>query len=226
MKFIHKAPQTHYEVFCLKYFTRRAEQAIWHRLNANAITWIGCIPVFISAAVLTYYGGLQYHTENAIPGWAFIMVAFSIEFFSIMDTLDGLRARRTKCGSPCGRIIDEAGDTMVYSMFGHMMGYVVKVPPGWFTLGYALINIPQFAMEVNFFIEGNFKNSDEYCGPLEIELFLASIFFAAGIFGTDGVNKPLGVSFIPDSVHMVHILMMCFILLIANFTLEGIVSSI
>lgn len=79
-------------------------------------------------------------------------------------------------------------------------------------------------MEVNYIIEGTLKSQDEYCGALEIELFLASILIAAGLFGTEGVNKPLGVSFIPESIHMVHILLTAFILLILNFTLENLHS--
>jgi hypothetical protein len=140
--------------------------------------------------------------------------------------MDGIRARRLKCGSPCGRIIDEAGDTMIYSMFAVIMGYVVKVPPGWLTLGFALINIPQFAIEMNFIIDGNFKNCEEYFGPIETELLIAVVFWSAGFLGTDGINKPIGLSFVPDSILWVHVLLTLFIVLMSYFTLEAWVNCI
>ena len=149
------------------------------------------------------------------------MAGFCVQFFSIFDALDGIRARRTKCGSPCGRIIDEAGDTMVYAMFAHIAAYLLRVPPGWLTLGYALINIPQYAMEVNFTISGVLVNCDEYFGAMETELMVFSIFFFGGLLGTDGINKPLGVSFIPDSIHLIHILLSVFFCLQMHFLFDN-----
>ena len=49
--------------------------------------------------------------------------------FSFFDMMDGQRAKRLKCGTPIGRIIDEAGDAMVYTWAAHILGYVINLPP-------------------------------------------------------------------------------------------------
>lgn len=207
-------------------FTSHLEKKIWSKLNANAITWIGNAAMFLAAAVAVYHGGLKYHDSAPVPGWVFILAGFCTQWFSIFDAMDGIRARRTKCGSPIGRIVDNAGDTMIYSFFALIAGYVVKVPPGWLTLGYALTNIPQFAMEMSFIISGNFKNCDEYFGPMEVELLISLVFWSAGIFGTDGLNKPTNLSFLPDSINCVHLVLGMFICIMAYFTLEAWVDCI
>jgi len=38
------------------------------------------------------------------------LIAVSLQWFSLFDVMDGMRARRTKTGSPLGRIVDEAMD--------------------------------------------------------------------------------------------------------------------
>ena len=39
--------------------------------------------------------------------------------------MDGQRARRLKCGSPIGRIVDEAGDAYQYTFVALIMGYIM-----------------------------------------------------------------------------------------------------
>jgi len=48
--------------------------------------------------------------DAKVPRWIFFLGAFGVQWFSWGDILDGMRARRFKCGTPVGRIIDEAGD--------------------------------------------------------------------------------------------------------------------
>lgn len=45
--------------------------------------------------------------EDKIEDWYIIMGAFCLQWFSLFDILDGMRARRLKCGSPLGRLVDE-----------------------------------------------------------------------------------------------------------------------
>jgi phosphatidylglycerophosphate synthase len=40
----------------------------------------------------------------------FVYCALALQWFSLFDIMDGVRARRLKSGSPLGRIIDEALD--------------------------------------------------------------------------------------------------------------------
>ena len=44
------------------------------------------------------------------PGWIFYTAAACLQWFDWFDNADGVRARRLKCGSAIGRIVDEALD--------------------------------------------------------------------------------------------------------------------
>jgi phosphatidylglycerophosphate synthase len=48
--------------------------------------------------------------REPIPDYLLVVVAITLQWFSLNDCMDGMRARRTKTGSPLGRIIDEAID--------------------------------------------------------------------------------------------------------------------
>ena len=45
-----------------------------------------------------------------LPSWVFYTFSACIQWFDMFDNADGVRARRLKCGSPVGRIVDEALD--------------------------------------------------------------------------------------------------------------------
>jgi len=76
---------------------------------------------------------LKYHENdgdfktNEVPQWVFIFTAFCVQWFSWFDIMDGQRARRLKCGTPIGRIIDEAGDSVQYTLISVVMGYALKL---------------------------------------------------------------------------------------------------
>ena len=42
-----------------------------------------------------------------------------------------------------------------YTLFTLVIGYVTKVEPGWYTLGYNLINFVMYSMEVCFLLTGS-----------------------------------------------------------------------
>jgi phosphatidylglycerophosphate synthase len=48
--------------------------------------------------------------KDPIPNWMFVVIAIATQWFSLNDCMDGMRARRRKCGSPLGRMIDEGID--------------------------------------------------------------------------------------------------------------------
>jgi phosphatidylglycerophosphate synthase len=221
----------------LENVTSHVEKMLPNYVNPNAITWIGNIALYIASGLCMAYGGLKYHDTEPLPSWVLFVSAFCVQWFSVFDMMDGQRARRFKCGTPIGRLIDEAGDTMQYMMFAVIMGYVVKVPPGWLSLGYCMVNMAQYAMEMNFVINKNFKNCDEYLGPCEIEVMIAFIFVMAGIFGSEGLNssissslfagsvaRTLGLGMIPEYIIWNHLLLGFFIALQMNFIIEAVVS--
>ena len=101
-------------------------------------------------------GGLTYSNSEVgdLPQWVFWVAAFAVQWFSWFDMMDGQRARRLKCGTPIGRIIDEAGDAYQYTWVAVIIGYAVKIEPGWLTLSYGLINLPMYSMEMKYFLTG------------------------------------------------------------------------
>lgn len=113
--------------------------------------------------------------------------------------MDGQRARRLKCGSPIGRVLDEAGDMVQYTFFTLLIGYVTKVGSGWYVLGYALINVGCYSMEVHFLITKSLNITLDVIefGPVELELFITLVFIAAGIFGNEGIANPI-VDYLPS----------------------------
>ena len=84
-----------------------------------------------------------------------------------------------------------------YTFFTVFLGYVTKVGPSWYALGYQLINLIMYSMETNFIITGNLNINMELIefGPVELELMLALIIGAAGVFGNTGMIKPVIDSF-------------------------------
>lgn len=112
--------------------------------------------------ITMYYGGLSFHDHpinkdnysSNLPQWIFFLMAFSIQWFSGFDTLDGLRARRLKCGTPIGRLVDEAGDPFQYTAIALLLGFVFKSTPGFHSLCIFTINLPQYCMEIEYIYTG------------------------------------------------------------------------
>jgi phosphatidylglycerophosphate synthase len=131
--------------------------------SANTVTVVGNIPVFFALLVCIYYGGVRFHNEEGLepvpelPAWTLILFAFSIQWFDWFDMMDGARARRLKAGSPIGRIIDEAGDLMIYTNIATIGAYCVRAPPGFLCLSYGVINFTSYFMEINFIITGKLE---------------------------------------------------------------------
>lgn len=199
-KYTHSADKTTYEKFIIKHVANRIELSIPEIFSANFITYLGGLALYLAAILAVYEGGLDY--ENAhVPAYVFLVAALATQWFSMMDVADGIRARRLKCGSPLGRIVDEAGDSMNYSLMALILLYIVKMPPGWLTLGIAIINMPMFCMEMSFTLTGSLNiNANDDLGPVEVELIISLIFLVAGIFGVEGMNSTLGWSFLPQWV--------------------------
>lgn len=138
-----------------------------------------------------------------------------------------------KIGTPIGRLVDEAGDSLQYSMVAMIMGHVMRLPPGMLNLSYGLLNLPQYSMEIKYLMTGELimkgAGAAENIGPVEIEVLMAFIFSMAGIFGTTGLQKPVSSylggalsGLIPEAVHWNHLLASIYIILILLFTVDNI----
>jgi hypothetical protein len=109
----HFQEKTMIELWVVQNLTNKIEERILPQdWSANKITMVGNSLPYISTIITFYYGGLRFHEEvgqeplPVIPAWVILFAAFSCEWFSIWDMMDGARARRLKAGSPIGRIID------------------------------------------------------------------------------------------------------------------------
>jgi hypothetical protein len=52
--------------------------------------------------------------HDPVPDYYIIIGALALYWFSTHDIMDGMRARRLKCGSPLGRVIDEGKNCILW----------------------------------------------------------------------------------------------------------------
>ena len=109
--------------------------------------------------------------------------------------MDGVRARRMKNGSPVGRIVDEALDTLQQACYALWLGYVFRFDNLLFELMFLMPNLIFYTMEMKYVICKNLKMIVGEIGPVEVELLMASILISAGYFGIDGLQQTLGEAF-------------------------------
>lgn len=113
-----------------------------------------------------------------------------------------------------------------------MVGYVMKLQPGWLCLTMALINCPMYTMEMKYIFTGKLSITamDDDLGPCEIEIIITSVFFLAGLFGYEGlgdsIGTSLGIEMIPKFLLWKHALSSIFVILLCFFTLENVYSCI
>lgn len=159
--------------------------------TANTLTIIGNIPMILLGLLVIYEGGVSYDDKfhQDLPRYLYFLSAFCFLWFSWFDIMDGQRARRLKCGSSIGRIIDEAGDVFQYTWLSVVVGHLLKLPPGLLNLSYAAVNLPAYTMEIKFIFTGKLvlnPGVDEL-GPVEMELLLTIIMLICGTFGVEGL---------------------------------------
>ena len=119
----HSSVKSSYETFLCNGPCKVFEEMVPSFLSANSVTIIGQLPLQIMIIVMLSQVGTNISMNDPVPGVLHIMTGFSIYWFSLWDIMDGLRARRLKCGSPLGRFIDEAGDTITQSNFSILLAY-------------------------------------------------------------------------------------------------------
>lgn len=97
-----------------------------------------------------------------------------------------------KCGSPLGRIIDEAIDQLAYTCIGCIIGYMLRIEPGIGLFSIGLVNVPFFAMEIRHCFCKDIVMIVGEIGPVEVELIYSLIFlFAGAVSGCDVFDKSL-----------------------------------
>jgi len=121
-----------------------------------------------------------------------------MQWFSLIDCMDGMRARRLKCGSPLGRIIDEAGDMAVQAAYSLLIAYLFGLQ-GPLEIVCIQINVTFYFMELRQLIMGSLVMNVGEIGPLEMELLLTIIFASAGYFGPEIWSTPISLGLISAS---------------------------
>jgi len=131
--------------------------------------------------------------DSMMPNELIVMAGFAFYWFSAFDIMDGMRARRLRCGSPLGRIIDEALDQLSYAAMAHALGYMFRLPSGWWLFSISLVNVPFFAMEINHYLSSDLKMVVGEIGPVEVEVIFSSLLITSGaLLGIDVYDKNLG----------------------------------
>ena len=176
--------------------------------------------LFVTMGIAIKEGGTKYHDSPDLPQWVFALTCFSVQWFSLFDCMDGQRARRLNVGTPVGRILDEAGDGIIYAIWMTILGYIGKLPPGWVCLGIFIINFPMWYSEVAHTMTGKLEITygDNLLGPIEVEFIATLIFGLCGIFGVSLMETPLGFP-IYEWVAGKHFFMalICFLFFLAFF---------
>ena len=220
----HYAPKTMIEVFMIDNVTCHIESALPNSWSANTFTVLGNIPLYFAGITALVVGGTKYNIE--MPSWVYYLAAVAVTTFSWFDIMDGQRARRLKCGTPIGRIIDEAGDAFQYTWVAFIVGYIVQVPPGWLCLSFGLINLPQYSFEMKFVLSGDLQitSGNFDVGPIEMEMIYTIIFLLAAIFGTTGIEKSIDLYFV--SVQFNQLVCCFFIFLLVFFSFDALKESV
>ena len=94
MEYKHFAEKTPYEKYMLANVTCHVEETLPSYWSANTITIIGNSLLFVSFGLAFYFGGVSYTDENgngveALPSWVLFFIAFSVQWFSWFDMMDG-----------------------------------------------------------------------------------------------------------------------------------------
>ena len=110
--------------------------------------------------------------------------------------MDGVRARRQKSGSPLGRIIDEALDTLQQTCYILWLGYLFGFDNKVFEAILLMPNLCFFVMEMKFILCKNLKMTvGDEIGPVEMELIFSFLLFVGAVFGNGWMQVSVGHTF-------------------------------
>ena len=195
MLYRHSSPKTPYEVFNGQYLSGFVEKyLIPEFLSPNFITLAGQLPALI---LIIYIFTLENPADGSVmlPAWIFYVGAFSLQWFSWFDIADGARARRLKCGSPVGRIVDEALDIINQAITPIIIIYGCQANNRYFEFLTLISNAIFYTMEMQYVIKRKLIMIQGDFGPVETELLLALIMFSMGYLTPEFFQTTIGATF-------------------------------
>ena len=151
-KYKHFSEKTSYEYWLKDGICAWGERQFPSFLSANSVTIIGTTPLQISILLMFMFYGTNIDHEKPVPGWILITSGLSLLWFTLVDIMDGNRARRLKCGSPLGRLIDEGGDCITMSNYCALFAYACQFQHPLFEVIIFSLNFIFFMMELKFTI--------------------------------------------------------------------------
>ena len=164
-------------------------------LSANSLTLIGQMPILFMLIYVFATCGFNISPDNLIDGKISIASGLLVQWFSQLDIMDGLRARRMKVGSPLGRIIDEAGDCIVMSNYSILIAYMMCFDNKWWELIAFYMNLAFYGEEIRYKITSQLVLAVGQLSAVEIEIIVASSLFFGGYYGSESLQKSFGEHF-------------------------------
>ena len=129
--------------------------------------------------------GCQMDPEHLMSKENCLLAAGVIQWFSIFDIIDGMRAKNKKCGSPLGRVIDEAGDMICQTLFSILVGKAMGTTSLLFDFSLLQYNTIFFVMETRHLVTKELVLISGPVGPVEVELLLTVVMLTLGIYGPE-----------------------------------------
>lgn len=192
LQYKHSAPKTTLEAALIKYIWLPFDtHVIPDFLSANFVTVAGQIPTILLFIYFLFCVEDQTYSDlGSTPYWIVTIGALCYYWFSTCDIIDGVRARRLKCGSPLGRIIDEGLDLVAYSGIANTALWMVRPASKTSFLVFSLVNLPFCTTEIRHYAINKLQFVVDELGPVEIELIFSLIIGISGLFAEPFYNNP------------------------------------
>ena len=191
----HSASKTTLECWLIKGPLSYVEPMFPSILSANTLTLMGQLPITLLLFYVFATEGMNITPDNLINPRLLIACGICVEWFSLVDIMDGMRARRLKVGSPLGRFVDEAGDTIVISNYCVLIAYLFCFDNIWLEFAIFFMNLTFFGEEIRFKITKSLVMLVGEISSVEIELMLSSFFVIFGYYGNECLQKSIGEQF-------------------------------
>jgi phosphatidylglycerophosphate synthase len=137
--------------------------------------------IIVTLYMLIFCEDQSYRELGGLSHYIICLGAAAFYFFSICDIIDGVRARRLKCGSPLGRIIDEGLDLIAYLGISNMGLWMIRPGPNYMVLLIGLVNLPFYCSELRHFVMNKLMMIVDELGPVEIEHIFSALVFFSGL---------------------------------------------
>mmetsp|Transcript_10500 Transcript_10500/g.7832 ORF Transcript_10500/g.7832 Transcript_10500/m.7832 type:complete len:140 (-) Transcript_10500:421-840(-) len=106
-----------------------------------------------------------------------------------------MRARRVKCGSPLGRIIDEGLDLLAYVFIGVLFAYACRFNPLVLNLALGYQNAAFYSMELKHLLGGELVMKLGEFGNVEAEMLYTIVMASIAIFSPEKTQSTVGSLF-------------------------------